>query len=84
MHVAIPDVGAHVRVKQGWLLWHDADGLAQTLLLHVAQVLAIDQDAAACHVVEAVQQPEHRRLARATLAHERHALVRVDLERHAA
>ena len=84
MHVAIPDVGAHVRVKQGWLLRHDADGLAQTLLLHVAQVLAIDQDAAACHVIEAVEQPEHRRLARATLAHERDALVGVDLERHAS
>ena len=62
---------------------HNAHRPPQTLLRNIANILAIDQDTPTCHIVEAVQQLERRGLSGATLAHKRHALVRVDLERHA-
>ena len=75
----MPDVG----VEQRRLLRHDADCAAQTLLRHIADILAIDEDAALRHVVEAVEQLKDGRLARAALADDRHALVRLQLEREA-
>ena len=54
--LAIGDVVFDRVVEQHGVLRDDADGGAQGLLLHVADVLAVDQDAAAGHVVEAEQQ----------------------------
>ncbi len=60
---AVADVVAHGVVEQHGVLRDHADGVAQRGLGHVADVLAVDGDAAAGHVVEAEQQPRDRRLA---------------------
>ena len=60
---AVADVVADRIVEQHGVLRHHADRGAQRGLRHVANVLAVDQDAAAGDVVEAEQQPRNRRLA---------------------
>ena len=60
---AVADVVADGVVEQHGILRHHADGGAQRSLRHIADVLAVDQDAAAADVVEAKQQPRDRRLA---------------------
>ena len=50
--------------EQEHVLQHDADVAAQRREIPVAHVDAVDQDAAALHVVDAVEQLDHRRLAR--------------------
>ncbi len=57
------DVVADGVVEQHGVLRHHADGGAQRDLRHVADVLAVDQDAAARDFVETKQQPRNRRLA---------------------
>ena len=52
-------------VKQRDVLRHHGDGVAQALLRDARDILAVDQDAAVLHVVEALQQREQRRLAAA-------------------
>jgi hypothetical protein len=61
--LAVGDVVFDGVVEQHRILRHDADRVAQRLLRHVAQVLAVDGDAAAVDVVEAEQQARHGRLA---------------------
>ena len=60
---AIADVVADRVVEQHRVLRHDADGLAQAGLGDAADVLAVDGDAPAADIVEAVQQPRQRALA---------------------
>ena len=68
-----PDVVADARVEQDRVLGDDTDRLPQARLGHVADVLAVDQNAALAllEVVEPVQEAQDRRLAGAGLAHER-------------
>ena len=80
---AVADVVADGVVEQHGVLRHHADGGAQGFLRHVAHVLAVDQDAAAGHVVEAEQQPRDRGLAGARGADDRHRLAGRHLEGHA-
>ena len=77
---AVADVVADGVVEQHGVLRDHADRGAQRLLRHVADVLAVDQDAAAGHVVEAEQQPRDRRLAGAGRADDRDRLAGRHLE----
>ncbi len=77
---AIGDVVFDRVVEQHRVLRHDADGLAQAGLRDRADVLAVDRDAPAADVVEAVQQPRQRRLAGAGRPDHRHRLAGRDLE----
>ncbi len=60
---AVADIVADRVVEQHGVLRDHADGRAQRYLRHVADILTVDQDAAAGDVVEAEQQPRDRRLA---------------------
>ena len=62
---AIADIFHHRAMKHRNVLRHDADGLAQALLGHARDILAVDQDASGLHVVEALQQREQGRFAAA-------------------
>ncbi len=73
---AIADVVADRIVEQHRVLRHDADGAAQAVLAHVAQILAVDADGAAIDVVEAEQQPRDGRFAGAARAHDRDRVAR--------
>ncbi len=77
---AVGDVVGDGVVEQHGVLRHDADRLAQAVLRELAQVLAVDGDRAAGDVVEAVQQPRQRALARAAGADDGHRLAGGDLE----
>src|SRR5436190_2380602 len=70
-------------MEQRDVLRHDGDGLAQALLGHLRDVLAIDQDAPRLDVVEALQQREERGFAASGGANETHALARADMEAQA-
>ena len=61
-------------VEQHGLLRHDADLPPQRRQRHVADVDAVDQDAAGADVVEPRQQVDERRLAGAAPADDRHHL----------
>ena len=67
-------------MEQRDVLRHDADRFAQALLGDAGDILAVDQDAAVLHVVEALQQREQRRLAAAGMADEADALARPEAE----
>ena len=60
---AIGDVVEDRVVEQHRVLWNDADGRAYARLLDLAEVLAVDQDAAVRDVIEAVEQAGDGRLA---------------------
>ena len=60
---AIGDVVADRVVEQHGVLRHHADRRAQAVLREVAQIVAVDQDAPAGHVVEAEQQAADGRFA---------------------
>ena len=60
---AVPDVVADGVVEQDRVLRDHADRHAQRFLGHVADVLAVDRDAPAGHLVEPEQQPRDGRLA---------------------
>src|SRR5262249_43191860 len=70
----IVDVVADAVVEQDRVLRNDADRAAQARLADIADVGAIDADAAARHVVEAEQQPRKRGLARARVPDHGHAM----------
>ena len=67
-------------MQERGVLRHHADRRAQALLRDVADVLAVDADAALLELVEAQQQVDERRLARARAADEADALARADHE----
>ena len=69
-------------VEQHGVLRHDADGRAQARLGDVADVLPVERDAPAVHVVEAEQQPRQRGLARPAVPDHRHRRARGNLEAH--
>ena len=86
---AVADVVADGVVEEHGVLRHDADGAAHAVLRHVAQVLAVDGDAATAvaggrrvHVVETVEQPRQRALARTGRPDHRDRLPARDLETH--
>ena len=72
---AVADVLHDRAMKQRNVLRHDADGFPQALLRHPRDILAVDQDAAVLHVIEALQQREQRRLAAAGAADQADALA---------
>ena len=84
----VADVGRDRAMQQRGVLRHHADGPAQAFLRHVAQVLPVDQDAPALHVVEPQQQVDEGRLAGARTADQAHALtganVQVQILEHGA
>jgi hypothetical protein len=77
---AVGDVVFDRVVEQHRVLRHDADGAAHARLRDLADVVAADGDAALLHVVEAVQQPCQRGLARPRRADHGHRLAGRDLE----
>ena len=68
------DVLAHRAAEQERLLGHHPHLGAQRVGGHIAQVVAVDQDAALGRVIEARHELDEGRLARARLAHQRHGL----------
>ena len=78
---AVADVLHDRAMEHRNVLRHDADGLAQAVLRDARDVLPVDQNAAALHVVEALQQREQRRLAAAGMADQADALARPEAER---
>ena len=77
---AVADVLHDRAVEQRDVLRHDRDRLAQAVLRDARDVLAVDQDAPALHVVEALQQREQRRFAGARLADQADALAGLDAQ----
>ena len=73
---AVGDVGGDRAMQERRVLRDHADRGAQALLRHVADVLAVDADAALLDLVEAQQQVDERRLARARAADQADALAR--------
>ncbi len=74
------DVGRDRVGEQERVLEHDADVVAQRIEAHVANVGAVDRDAARVHVVEARQHQRDGRLARSRAADERDRFARRDRE----
>ena len=72
---SVRDVAGNRLVEQHRLLRHDADLRPQRRERHVADVRAVDEDAARGHVVEPRHQIHERRLARAAQADNRHRLA---------
>ena len=75
---AVADVVADRAVEERGVLGHHADLLAERLLGDRGDVLAVDQDAPALEVVEAEEQVDERRLARAGAADDADLLARPD------
>ena len=69
------DVGADGVVEQRHLLADDGDRLPETGDRHLAQVLAVDEDAPGIHVEQPRHQVDHGRLAGAGAADQRHRLA---------
>ena len=67
-------------MQQRGVLRDHADLLAQAVLRHLRDVLAVDQDAPALDVVEAQQQVDDRRLARARAADQADLLAGPDVQ----
>jgi hypothetical protein len=76
---AVEDVVAHRAVQQRGVLRHHADVRAQAVLRDLGDVLAVDQQPARLDVVEAQQQVDERRLARARAADQADLLARLDV-----
>ena len=72
---AVANVLGDGPMQQRGVLGHDADGSAQAFLRDGADVLPVDADRSALHVVEAQQQVDQRGLARAAAADESDALA---------
>ncbi len=75
------DVLADGGGEEGRLLQHDPDLLAQRLQRHVADVVAVDGDAAVGGVIEARDQVDDRGLARAGRAQQGDHLAGLGLQR---
>ncbi len=80
LRAPISDIVIKAVVEQHRILGDYTDGRPQTVLGQAAQVLAIDQNAAARHIIEAKQKPGEGRLTRPAVPHHRHLLARADLE----
>ncbi len=78
----------HVRFERARekerILQHDAEHPPQILQVHLANVHAIEQNLAALNVVEAQQQLNDRRLARAGVPNDRQRLARLHAEGNVA
>jgi hypothetical protein len=74
------DVLAHRRREEEGVLGDDRDRPAERGELHLADVDAVHQDATPGRVVEAGDESRERRLPRAGVPDDRHALPRLDLE----
>ena len=79
--VAVGDVRGDGAVEQEHVLLDDADQAAVAVDVDVAQVAAVEQDAAAGGVVEAGDEVAERGLAAAAGADEGDRLARLDVER---
>ena len=77
-----PDVAGDRAGEQVDVLQHQAEHARAARRGPLADVDAVDRDAPLLHVVEPQQQVDDRRLARAGGADDRHALARLDVERH--
>ena len=77
---AVADVVADGVVEQHGVLRHHADRRAQRVLRDGLDVLPVDQDLAARHVIEPEQQPRDRRLAGAGRPDDRNRLAGRHLE----
>ncbi len=82
--VAVGDVVLDRVAEEKRLLRHHRDLGAQRGLGEVADVVAVERDAAAADVVEARHQIDQGRLARSAHAHERHHLAAPDVQRDVA
>jgi hypothetical protein len=71
VRLAVGDVVAHRVVEEDGLLRHLGNLAAQRAERQVAQVVAVDENAARSHVEEARNQVDQRGLARAAGAHQR-------------
>ncbi len=78
VRTAIEDVFPHRPMQQGCVLRDHADVHAQTVLRHLANRLAVDQNAPGFHIVEAEKEIHHRRFTRAGPANQTDALTRPD------
>ncbi|KAH0442305.1 P-loop containing nucleoside triphosphate hydrolase protein, partial [Aureobasidium melanogenum] len=67
-------------VEQHGVLRHDADGFAQALLRHLAQILAVDPDGATVGLIEPEQELHNGRLARPAAADHGQRLARIGME----
>ncbi len=79
--LAVGDVVADRVVEQNGVLRHHANRSVQARLRHRAQVLPVDPNRPAVHIVEAKQQPPDGRLARPGRPHQRHRLPRSRVKR---
>ena len=77
---AIADIVANAVVEQHGVLRNNADGTAQAGLRDIAQILVVDRNPAAGHVVKTVQQPRDGRLARARRTNHRKRVAGLDVE----
>ena len=76
--LAVGDVLRQRAVEQDRLLLHDRDLRAQAGLRHAGDVVAVDRDAPAIHVVQPLDQLDERGLARAGEADQPDLLARAD------
>ena len=85
LQTSLPNVVSNAGVEQDWILGNDANGLPETGLGDITNVLAIDQDTALAllQVVESVQEAQDGGLARARLSNERDRGALGHLERDA-
>ena len=80
--LAVGDILANRTVKQVDILLHQTDSAAQTLLRHIAHVLAVNADGSGGHVIKTRQQRASRRLAAARRANQSDSLTRLDAQIH--
>src|SRR5262245_22548702 len=78
--LAEPDVLADRHVEQHVLLEHHCHAPAQRFTSHLADIDAVDADAALVGLVEAQDQIEQRALPGAARADDRNALADIELE----
>ena len=78
--LAVADIVHDRAVEQRDILRHHADGFAQAVLRDAGDVLAVEQDAAALRIVEALQKREHGRFAAAGMADQADALARPEVQ----
>ena len=78
----IRNVVANAVVEQHRILRHDAKARAHAVLFHVAEILAVDRDAAFLDIVETKQQSRQRRFARAARSHDSNRVPGRHFEAH--
>ena len=81
VRIAIGDVVIDRVVEKDGILRHHADGLMQTGLRHIADILPVDADGAFLDVIEPEQQPPDGRFARPRRPDQRNPLPRPNLDR---